>query len=69
MGVLGTLLGMGAALATARLMRGVLFGVAPTDPLVFLAVPGLLLLGCLLASAIPALRASAIDPVEALARE
>jgi ABC-type antimicrobial peptide transport system permease subunit len=69
MGGLGTLVGIGAALALGRLIRGVLFGVAPNDPLVFVTVPALLLTACLLASLLPALRASSINPVEALAAE
>lgn len=69
MGGLGTLLGVGGAFVLGRFIRGALYGVAPNDPLIFTLVPGLLLLGCLAASLIPALRASSINPVEALARE
>ncbi|MBT8395781.1 MAG: ABC transporter permease, partial [Gemmatimonadetes bacterium] len=69
MGALGSVVGVGAALALSGAIRGALFGVSPNDPLVFAAVPALLLLGCLLASLVPALRASSINPVEALARE
>jgi predicted permease len=69
MGGLGALLGVAAAFALARVIQGALFGVAPTDPLVFSAVPSLLLAGCLVASLVPAMRASAVNPVEALARE
>lgn len=69
MGALGTVVGVGAALALGGVIRGALFGVSPNDPLVFAAVPVLLLLGCFLASLVPALRASSINPVEALARE
>jgi ABC-type antimicrobial peptide transport system permease subunit len=69
MGALGSILGVAAAFGLVRLIQGALFGVAPADPLVFSVVPGLLLLGCLAASLVPAMRASAINPVEALARE
>jgi predicted permease len=69
MGGLGSVLGVVAAFALVRLIQGALFGVAPTDPLVFSVVPGLLLMGCLVASLVPAVRASTINPVEALARE
>ncbi len=69
MGGLGSILGILAALALVRLIQGALFGVAPTDPLVFSVVPGLLLTGCLVASLVPALRASGVNPVEALAKE
>jgi predicted permease len=69
MGGLGTVLGVAGALALGRLIRGALFGVTPTDPLTFAVVPALLMLGCLAASLVPALRASGINPVEVLARE
>ena len=69
MGGLGAILGVGAALGLVQLIQAALFGVAPTDPLVFSIVPGLLLAGCLVASLVPALRASGINPVEALANE
>jgi len=68
-GGLGTLVGVGAAFATAGLVRGFLFGVAPHDPAVFVVVPLLLLLACVLASVIPATRASRVNPVEALSQE
>jgi len=69
MGGIGTVVGIGAALGLTRLMRGFLVGVAPTDPLVFITVPALLLAACAAASLVPALRASRVDPVEALQRE
>jgi len=69
MGGAGVVLGVAGALAGTRLMQGLLFGVAPTDPLVFITVPVLLLLACLAASLVPALKASAVNPVEALRRE
>jgi predicted permease len=69
MGGIGTVAGVGAALALTRLMRGFLVGVAPTDPLVFITVPILLLMACAAASLVPALRASRVNPVEALTRE
>ena len=69
MGGIGALVGVGAALALSRLMRGFLFGVAPNDPLVFATVPVLLLAACVVASLVPALRASHVNPVEALRRE
>jgi predicted permease len=67
MGGLGSLVGVGAALALGNLIRGALFGVAPNDPVVFIAVPALLLTACLVASLVPAMRASHVKPVEALA--
>jgi len=65
----GAVVGTGAALASTRLMRSLLFGVAPNDPLVFVTVPLLLLAACLAASLVPALRASGVNPVDALRLE
>jgi len=64
--VLGLAVGSGAALAGSRLMRGLLFGVSPTDkPSLIIAV---LVLGAvaLLATMLPARRVSRVDPVSAL---
>ena len=69
MGGIGAAVGVGAALALSGVLRGILFGVAPTDPLVLVGMPGLLLGTCFLASLIPALRAARIDPVAALRQE
>jgi predicted permease len=69
MGSIGVVIGIGAALALTRFMRGFLVGVAPNDPMIFIAVPVLLLTACALASFLPALRAARINPVEALQRE
>jgi ABC-type antimicrobial peptide transport system permease subunit len=66
MGGLGALLGVGTALALSGVLRGMVFGVAPNDPLTLTIMPALLLLACFVASLIPALRASHVDPVEAL---
>jgi len=52
-----------------ELMRSVLFGVSPRDPLTFAAVAGLLIVVALLASYIPARRAMLIDPMVALRHE
>ena len=61
-------IGLGCALAygLAQLLRGMLFAVAPADPVVFLAVPVALILTAAGATAIPALRASRTDPMTAL---
>jgi len=63
--------GTGLLLATAltRLMRTLLYGVAPTDPLTFAAVPLLLTLATMLACLLPARRASRLDPLAALRDE
>ena len=66
---LGSIVGLGVALASARLLRGFLFEVNPLDPLTFCAVPLLMLLLALLAAWIPARRAASIDPIRALRTE
>ncbi len=65
----GVALGMIGALGAARLMRGVLYGVAPLDPFTFLFIPLLLAGVALLASWLPARRASRVDPMVALRAE
>jgi len=58
--------GLGGALVTGRLAAGLLYGVRPTDPVVLVAVGIVLGIVALVASAIPARRASRIDPVIAM---
>ncbi len=62
----GVLIGLAGAYATTRFLRGVLFGVAPTDPLTFGGVAALLVAVAALASWLPARRAAGVDPVVAL---
>lgn len=63
---LGVAVGMACALAAARLLRGLLYGAAPADLLTLGATPVALLAVALAASWIPARRAAAIPPAEAL---
>src|SRR5205814_1118650 len=63
---IGIAIGLGAAAAVARLMRTLLFGVSPLDPLSFAAVPLILAVAAALASFLPACRVAAINPVDAL---
>jgi predicted permease len=65
----GVGLGILGALGAAQLMRSALYGVAAVDPFAFLIIPVLLAAVALLASWIPARRASRVDPMEALRAE
>lgn len=64
--MVGFVIGVPAAIVMARLLRGILYNVSVTDPLTLVGVPLLLALVTLVASAIPARRATRVDPVTAL---
>jgi predicted permease len=63
---LGAALGLAAAFASVRIVATMLFGVSPTDPLTYSAIAVLLIPTAALASAVPAWRASRIQPLDAL---
>jgi len=65
----GMAVGLGAAAVLMRLMRTLLFGISPLDPVTFAAVPVVLLAAAALASYLPARRTTAVNPVEALRAE
>jgi ABC-type antimicrobial peptide transport system permease subunit len=62
----GVALGVLGALAAARVMTSLLFGVAPTDPITFIATALFLLAVTVVATYIPARRAASMNPVNAL---
>jgi putative ABC transport system permease protein len=62
----GTACGLVAALVVTRAMAGLLYAVSPLDPLVLAGVSSLLAASGLLASLIPARRATRVDPLAAL---
>jgi len=67
--VVGLAIGLAAALGVTRLMASILFGVNPSDPPTFASVAMILAASALLASWVPAWRASRVDPMVALRHE
>jgi predicted permease len=65
----GVLIGLGAAAAVTRFMTAILYGVGALDPLTYISVALALAAAAVLASWLPARRAAAVDPAEALAAE
>jgi putative ABC transport system permease protein len=65
----GIAIGAVAALASAKLLDKLVFGVSPTDPLTLLAVALTLAVVALLASLGPAFRAARLDPLKVLRAE
>jgi predicted permease len=66
---LGVVAGLVAAVWVTQLLTGTLYSISPLDPVVYLAVTGLLALTAMLAIAVPARRAATVDPVVALRDE
>jgi predicted permease len=67
--VVGIAIGGGAAVAGARLLRSLVYGVSTIDPVTFIVVPLVVAAVAALAAAIPARRASRVDPVTVLRME
>jgi putative ABC transport system permease protein len=66
---IGIVLAVGLSFGLSRVLAGQLFGVKATDPVTFAAVAAVLALVALLASGVPAHRATRINPVQALRHE
>jgi predicted permease len=69
MGGAGLIAGLAGAFAVTRLMKSLLYGVTPLDPVTFAAMPVLLAAAAALASYLPARAAMAVDPVETMRAE
>jgi putative ABC transport system permease protein len=65
----GTAIGLVCAMALARLIESLLYQIPPRDPMTYVSVCGILALVALLASYVPALRATRLDPMVALRYE
>jgi putative ABC transport system permease protein len=67
--MVGVAVGLLAAIAFTRLLKGLLFGISASDPLTFAVIAALLVGVALLACWIPARRATRVDPLEALRQD
>ena len=66
---IGLAIGIAGALAVTRYLESQLFGVKPTDPITFTIVALVLATVALVATLVPALRATRVDPMVALRQE
>jgi len=67
--LIGVVVGVGAAFFLTKLVASLLYGVKQWDPLVFVSVPLILSAVALFAVWLPAMRASKLNPMEALRTE
>jgi ABC-type antimicrobial peptide transport system permease subunit len=63
---IGAVIGLLAAAGLMRLMKSLLYGISPVDPITYAAVSLILIAAAVLASYLPARRAAAVAPIEAL---
>jgi ABC-type antimicrobial peptide transport system permease subunit len=66
---IGAVIGLGGAVVATRLMQSLLYNVRPLDPSTLIAVPVVIVVTALVASFIPAFRASRVDPAQVLRSE
>jgi predicted permease len=66
---IGTVAGLAGSLAVAKLLEGLLYGVAPRDPLTLVAVIVVMSLVGIAACTVPALRAARVDPLVAIRKD
>jgi len=67
--VIGTALGLAGAVASTKLLQAMLFGVKPNDPITLVTVTAVMITVAIVASLVPAIRATKIEPVIALKYE
>jgi predicted permease len=67
--VIGSLIGLAGGAIAGWVMRSILYGTSPLDPIVFATMIGSLFLTAIAACAVPAIRASRIEPMQALRTE
>jgi ABC-type antimicrobial peptide transport system permease subunit len=65
----GVAIGLCFAAGLTRLMKSLLFGISPFDPLTYVTIPVVLAAAAVLASYLPARRAAALDPADVLRAE
>jgi hypothetical protein len=63
---IGVGIGLAAAAGLMQLMKSLLFGIGPLDPLTYMVMPAVLAAAAALSSYLPARKAAAVDPVRAL---
>jgi len=67
--LVGVGIGLAASLAVTRLLKNMLFNLSATDPTTFVTISLLLIVVALLASYLPARRATRVDPMQSLRAE